>query len=160
MVENPLVDNDYLLEKYPGKGGWTYAQIPEIPPDKHAYFGWVRVRGTIDDFEIKHYHLMPLGNGKLFLPVRAEIRKKIKKQAGDYVRVRLFADNLPIEIPEELKLCLMEEPNAYETFLTYTDREQKAFIDRIYSAKTDHTKIDRIVKMLEQLAIRHKLADK
>ncbi len=160
MEEKSLVDNDYLLEKYPGKGGWTYAQIPEIPPDKHAYFGWVRVWGTIDDFEIKHYHLMPMGNGKLFLPVKAEIRKKIKKQAGDYVRVRLFADNLPTEIPEELKLCLLEEPNAYETFLTYTDREQKAFIDRIYSAKTDHTKIERIVNLLDQLAIRHKLAGK
>ena len=26
----PLVDKEYLLEKYPGKGGWTYARIPEI----------------------------------------------------------------------------------------------------------------------------------
>jgi hypothetical protein len=41
------------------------------------------VRGTIDDFEIRKYHLMPMGNGKFFLPVKAEIRKKIKKEAGD-----------------------------------------------------------------------------
>ena len=78
--EKPLVDREYLLEKFPGKGGWTYAQIPEILQNKQSAFGWVRVRGTIDNFEIKNYNLMPMGNGKLFLPVKAEIRKKIKKR--------------------------------------------------------------------------------
>ncbi|WP_439506057.1 DUF1905 domain-containing protein [Sediminibacterium sp.] len=49
--------------------------------------------------------LMPMGNGYLFLPVKAEIRMNIKKQAGDYVKLVLFADNLLIEIPEELIQC-------------------------------------------------------
>ena len=69
--EKPLVSRNYLLEKYPGKGGWTYAAIPEILQDKKSPFGWVKVRGWIDDFEIKNYKLMPMGNGKLFLPVKA-----------------------------------------------------------------------------------------
>ena len=77
--EKPLVDQDYLLQKMEGKGGWTYAAIPEIVQDKHAYFGWIKVRGTIDDYEIANYHLMPMGNGQLFLSVKAEIRKKIGK---------------------------------------------------------------------------------
>lgn len=29
-MEKPLVDKDYLLQKFEGKGGWTYAEIPEI----------------------------------------------------------------------------------------------------------------------------------
>lgn len=158
--EKPLVDREYLLEKFPGKGGWTYAQIPEILQNKQSPFGWVRVRGTIDNFEIKNYNLMPMGNDKLFLPVKAEIRKKVKKEVGDYVRVTLYADNLPTEIPEELKLCLLEEPNAFETFQSYTNGEQKAFIEWIYSAKTDDTKIDRIAKTLDKIAKRQKLTDK
>nr|NQU92174.1 DUF1905 domain-containing protein [Bacteroidota bacterium] len=32
---------------------------------------------------------MPVGNGKLFLHVKAEIRKKFNMQEGDYVRVIL-----------------------------------------------------------------------
>ena len=28
IKEEPLVDKEYLLEKFPGKGGWTYALIP------------------------------------------------------------------------------------------------------------------------------------
>ncbi len=82
-----LVDQDYLLQKYPGKGGWTYAAIPEIKQDKHAWFGWVKVRGSIDGYEISNYHLMPMGNGTLFLPVKTEIRKKIGKQEGNWVHV-------------------------------------------------------------------------
>lgn len=49
----PLVDKEYKLEKFPGKGGWTYARIPEVMQDKYKRFGWVRVRGTIDGYEIK-----------------------------------------------------------------------------------------------------------
>ena len=79
-MEQPLIDEKYLLEKFPGKGGWTYAKIPEILQDKSSPFGWVRVRGSIDGYEIKSYHLMPMGNGNLFLPVKAEIRKKIEKK--------------------------------------------------------------------------------
>ncbi|OIQ18679.1 MAG: hypothetical protein BM557_07090 [Flavobacterium sp. MedPE-SWcel] len=156
-MKEPLTNKTCLLQKIKGKGGWTYAELPEIKPDKSAPFGWVRVRGSIDDYEIKNYKLMPMGNGKLFLPVKAEIRKKIKKEAGDYVSVILYLDNEPVELPEELKLCLQNEPNAYETFCSYTDGEQKAFIDWIYTAKKEDTKVDRIVKMLKKLEKKERL---
>ena len=65
--------------------------------------GWVKVKGSIDSYVIKNYRLMPMGNGKLFLPVRSDIRKKIGKQAGDYVHIVLFADNDPIQIPESYR---------------------------------------------------------
>lgn len=150
-LQKPLVDKKYLLEKYPGKGGWTYAAIPEISQDKHAPFGWVKVKGSIDNIDIKNYKLMPMGNGKLFLPVKAEIRKKIGKKAGDWVNVVLFADDSPTEIPEEFIACLMEDSIAYKTFLSYSDGQQKEFIDWIYSAKTDDTKVERIALTLNRL---------
>jgi len=86
MNEKPLVDREYLLEKLPGKYGWTFTLIPEILPDPHAPFGWVKVRGSIDGYEIRDYRLMPSGDGMacgkgvLFLAVKSEIRKKIKKR--------------------------------------------------------------------------------
>ena len=150
-MNKPLVDKKYLLEKFPGKGGWTYAQIPEILQDRNAPFGWVRVCGNIDGFEIKNYHLMPMGNGKLFLPVKADIRKRINKQSGDFVHVTLYADNLPTEVPEELKLCLLDNPKAYDNFMKYSNGEQKAFIERIYSSKTEDTKVDRISKTMDKI---------
>jgi hypothetical protein len=160
VVKKPLVNKRYLLEKIAGKGGWTYAKIPEIKQNKHTHFGWVRVHGSIDGYQISKYNLMPMGNGSLFLPVKAEIRKKIKKQVGDTVHVILYADNNPIEIPEELKLCLQDEPKAYQTFLSYTDEETKVFIDWIYSAKKDATKIERIAITIEKLLKGLKWVDK
>lgn len=158
-MEQPLVNRKYLLEKYPGKGGWTYAAIPEILQDKAAPFGWVKVKGSIDGFEIKKYHLMPLGNGKLFLPVKAEIRKKIKKQAGDHVHVILYADNEAAEIPEELRVCLQDAPEALQFFSSLSETEQYNYVKWIYSAKREQTKVDRIAKALDRLIKHQKFTD-
>lgn len=147
-MEDPLINKQYLLQKFPGKGGWTYAETPEIQQDKNTPFGWVKVKGSIDGFEIKNYRLQPMGSGKLFLPVKTEIRKKIQKQAGDFVKVILYKDETPLEIPAELISCLKTELNAYERFLQFTEGEQKTFIDWIYAAKTDDTKVKRIAKTI------------
>lgn len=156
----PLVNKKYILEKFPGKGGWTFARIPEIIQDKKAYFGWVKVRGSIDGFEIRKYHLMPMGNGSLFLPVKAEIRKKIKKTEGDYVHVTLYPDNEPLEVPEEMLLCLKDEPQALKFFNSLSESERKFYIQWIYSAKKEETKIDRLAKTINRLLKGMKLYDK
>lgn len=152
-MEKPLVNKKYLLEKYQGKGGWTYTILPGIPATLHSKGGLVKVKGFVDDFEIKSYNLFPLkGNPTTyFFPVKAEIRKKIKKEAGDYVHIVLYADNAAIEIPEELLSCLMDTPEAHKTFLSCSDGEKKAFIEWIYSAKTDQTKVERIARTLNKL---------
>lgn len=148
----PLVNKKYLLEKFPGKGGWTFARIPEIIQDKKAHFGWVKVRGSIDGYEIKKYHLMPMGNGKLFLPVKAEIRKKIKKREGDYVHVILYPDQEPLEVPEEMLLCLQDEPVALKFFQSLSESEQKFYIEWIYSAKKEETKVARLAESINKLS--------
>ena len=150
--EKPLTNKKYLLEKYPGKGGWTYTVISEISKDKRSKFGWLKVKGTIDDYRIKNYNLMPMSDGRLFLPVRAEIRKKIKKEAGDWVNVTLHMDNDPTEIPEEFLLCLKEDPVAHKNFFNCTDGQRKEFINWIYSAKRVETRVERISATLNKLA--------
>jgi hypothetical protein len=160
MDEKLLVNKEYLLEKFPCKGGWTYTIIPEILPDKNAPFGWVKVKGSIDGFEINKYHLMPSGMGTLMLFVKLEIRKKIKKQAGDYVHIILYPDNEPLEVPEELLLCLQDDNEALQFFNSQNESEQYSYIQWIFSAKTDHTKIDRIAKAVVKLSKRRKFADK
>lgn len=140
-----------LLEKFPGKGGWTFTRVPEILPDKKAPFGWVKVKGTIDAFELKNYRLMPIGDGTLFLPVRAEVRRKIQKKAGDWVVVTLERDDDPTTIPDELLDCLREEPAAHRAFLALSDAQQSHEIQAIYSARKDETKVERIAQLLRRL---------
>lgn len=158
-LKKALVDSKYKLQKFPGKGGWTYVVISEIPKDQHAHFGMVRVKGKIDNYEIKQYNLMPMAGGTLFLPIKAAIRKIINKREGDSVHIILYPDNSAVEIPVDLEICLRDEPTAYETFMGYSDSEKKAFIDWIYSAKREETKISRIAKTLHKLQRKQKLFD-
>ena len=58
--EIALVDGEYLLMKFPGKGGWTYAEIPEVFQNRDNPFGWVKVKGSIDNYELRQHKLMPI----------------------------------------------------------------------------------------------------
>jgi Domain of unknown function (DUF1905)/Bacteriocin-protection, YdeI or OmpD-Associated len=156
----PLVDKKYRLEKFPGKGGWTFARIPEVLQDKNSPFGWVKVRVLIDGVELKNYRLMPMGDGHLFLPVRADIRKKIGKEKDDIVHIILFPDNEALAVPEELTLCLNEEPTARVFFEELSDDEKSAYIKWIYKVKNEETRVERLVTSLARLSKRKKFNDK
>jgi len=147
----PLVDKKYKLERFPGKGGWTYACIPQLLQDKTKPFGWVKVKGTIDGYTIEKCSLMPMGKGKLFLPVKAEIRKAIKKKEGDYVHVILYPDKDPLKVPEEMMLCLQDEPEALAFFNALSESERRYYVNYIYAARKIDTRVDRMTKTINKL---------
>ena len=159
-TEQALVNKTYLLQKYPGKGGWTYAVIPEIPQDKRAPFGWVKVKGTVDGYPINNFNLAPMGNGHLFFAIRAEIRKKIKKQAGDHVHIILYPDDTKFEIPQEFMDCILLDEIVHTKFMNLKLRFQKEFINWIYSAKREETKVQRINTTIEKVLMNKTLYEK
>lgn len=159
-MAKPLIKGKFILEKYPGKGGWTYAVLPGVENKSKSQFRWVRVKGKIDGYEIKNYNLMPVKGGKLFLPVKADIRKIIGKQEGDYINVEFYYDDTQVEIPGELLECLKNEPGALETFLSYPAGEQRGFINWILEAKTESTKVKRLTETLRKLSLRQRFYER
>ncbi|MFM1876163.1 MAG: hypothetical protein RL266_1900 [Bacteroidota bacterium] len=151
-MDKPLVDKEYLLEKFPGKGGWTYAAIPEVLKNPHTPFGWVRVKGSVDGYEIERSKLQPMGNGQLFFPVNAAIRKKIGKEAGDTVHITLYEDKISEQIREELMLCLENEPQELmDKFNGLSEFLQNNYLGWLQDAKTEDEKANRILKLIEEL---------
>jgi len=147
----PFIEGTFIMQRMEGKGGWTFIVLPKELKNPGVPFGWVKVTGRIDDYDLGQIKLMPMKGGSLFLPVKAAIRKTLKKEAGDTVFVQLFPDYSAYGIPQELIDCLQLETGAYERFQQLSESEQKRTVEWIYDAKTEETKVKRIADTLARL---------
>lgn len=152
MKDDLFFEGDLLLQKMTGKGGWTYAMIPKITkiPNKTS-FGWFKVKGKIDEYDIAQHSLMSMKNGEVFLAINANIRKAIKKEEGNHVHVKLFIDSDHFATPAEIMECLAYFPEAKMRYEKLSEFQKKQFIIWIQEAKTSETKDRRIAQMIEKL---------
>lgn len=79
-----------VLFRVPGKGGWTFATVPEqhAPPVRHAW-GRTPVVATVDDHQWRT-SVWREKSGRTLLPIPKKVRGA--KGEGDRVAVRLEFD--------------------------------------------------------------------
>lgn len=146
-----IVEGTFLLERFPGKGGWTFIKLPGKIITTGKAFGMMKVSGTIDDFAFEGKHLLPMGNGFVFLPVAKPIRKAIGKEDGDTVKITFFQEIVPDKLPRELIDCLNDDPGKLALFKKLPKSDQDYWIEYIYRIEDLDIRSARIIKLLDSL---------
>jgi hypothetical protein len=136
------------------KTGWRYVEIPadlaqRMKPGNKKSF---RVRGFVDTFPISGFALMPMGDGKFIMPLKAEVRKAIRKESGAMVIIKLEEHiGFKVEIPADLQDCFDFDPEAQKQFESLAMSHRNYFIKWIESAKTGETRAKRIVNTVNAM---------
>lgn len=136
------------------KTGWTYVFIPfaianTIKPDCRKSY---RVKGRLDQVEIEGIALVPMGEGNFIIALNGGIRKQLRKDLGGVLELSLEEDTtFKIEMPEDLELCLSDEPHLLKNFLKQPKSHQNWYINWLNSAKTEPTRTKRIVKIVSAM---------
>jgi hypothetical protein len=147
-----LLDEVLLLEKFPGKGGWTFVRLPEIKTPSGKPLGWDKVCAQFDDYEVSEIGLLSLGNGQRFLPVKAEIRKLIGKQAGDQIRLKIIARTQELNVRTEFLLCIEDDPEALKHFQSWKEQERDKYVSWIEQGQNTEQQIERMAQAVNRIA--------
>lgn len=147
---NPLYRGNKIIQRFSGKGGWTFVEFDRLQGIKKEAFGMLKVKGCVDNCAINSIHLMPKGDGNLMLTLNNYVRKQIKKKQGDTVMVEIYKDNDDFPIPEEFIDCFAGEPEALEYFLSLTNSIKRNVIQYTYQATKEETKAKRIEMFLRR----------
>jgi len=152
-----MIEFNTLILQFDEKGektGWSYIEVAsdlacQLLPDNKKSF---RVKGMLDRFAFAGLALIPMGKGHFILPLKADIRKAIHKNAGAMLQVKLEYDkDFKIDIPEELQECFEFEPEAIEFFESLPNSHRNYFIKWITDAKTEETRAKRIVNTVNAM---------
>lgn len=86
LIENQILKLHYI----PGFGAWTYHL--QIPNTAHldSRWGFLKVSGTIDGYEIKNINLAPRKNEDKLISINKKILDAIGKSGNDFVTVTLY----------------------------------------------------------------------
>lgn len=141
------------LHKAPGKGGWTYFEIPKsaMKKLKAGATQAFRVKGTLDKHPIRQTSVMPAGNGRFLMPFNAAMRKGTGKRHGDAILVSLTPDLKQPPLSRELLDCLKDDAEANAQFKSLSRAMQQYYSKWIDDAKTPSTKTKRLVACLTAL---------
>ena len=152
-----MIEFNTLILQFDEKGektGWSYIELPadlacQLLPDNKKSF---RVKGMLDGFTFAGLALIPMGEGNFILPLKADIRKAIHKNAGAMLQVKMEYDkDFKIDIPEDLQECFDFEPEAVEFFDSLPKSHRNYFIKWITDAKTEETRAKRIMNTVNAM---------
>lgn len=135
-----------------GNGGHAVVVPKEIAD--HLSGRRVPVVAHVDGAE---YHSRPMPySGQLYLGLRLELLRRIGKQAGDAVEVRLAEGTAPAPVevtePAELVAALADDEAARTAYAALPPSHRREYWAWIGEAKKPETRADRVSRTVKRLS--------
>jgi len=129
-----------------------YVPLPTDISDALVDAGVRRVLATLNGHTVSR-GIQGRKDGERHLLVGKPILKEMGAGYGDLIPVRLEPDPDPdtIEIPDEFRTVLEQDPEAAERFFDMTPGKQRGLAYYVDSAKREETRVRRALKMAELL---------
>ncbi len=142
-----------VLEKFNSNLWGYHIAVPEEVSQEFLDAGSRRVICTLNDAHEFQCALMPKGDGRYFININKQIRKKLGLELGDTVAVRLRQDESKygLPMPEELKELLKLDEEGNRLFHALTPGKQRTLIHIIGSPKTSDTRLRKAVIVVDYL---------
>ncbi len=150
MKESWIEFQAKIMSSEIGSGG-AYVEFPFDVRESFGKEGRIKVIALFEDTEYRG-SLVRMGTKCHILIIQKSIRRDLKKEIGDMVRVRVKEDqgervvDMPQPLAEKLKAC-----NLYERFENLSYTKKKEFIEAFMGAKKEETRERRFQKLVESI---------
>jgi hypothetical protein len=141
---------DAVIQKLPDMD----AAFVELPFNAENVFGKKRVKVKVwFDGELYRGTLMRMGMDCDWIGLTQELRKKIRKNPGEFVHVVIEEDmeERTLELPEDLSELLQKNKPESDFFHSLAFTHRKEYINWVLSAKREETRLKRLEMMIGML---------
>ena len=154
--KNATIRFTAVLERMPGRFGWTYVDFPKDVRTLYGKGGTVRIKGTVNGVPMDRA-LMPTGRGVHVIVLGVDLRKKAKVKAGEEARFEVWLNPRPdeIELPEELSETLDFLPEFKAGWERMRPGMKRSILIWINQGKTVPTRAKRVAELLRRFETGH-----
>jgi hypothetical protein len=153
MAKQERVAFTSVLERFSGKGGMHYVQVPEVVWKQFTKTKAIRVLATLNDVLEFHCAIRPKGGGMFYINIGTPIRAKAKLKLGQKISftVRLDKSEYGRKMPKELKELMAQDEEGNKLFHALTPSKQRGVIYYVDGAKSLDKRIERALMMINRL---------
>ncbi len=140
-----------MLERMPGRLGWTIVRLPFDAAKLWGKRGALRVRGEMNGFEFRT-SLFPNGRGGHYLLVNKKMQSGGGVRAGEQAEIKLEPDEKerPVVIPGELEAVFKQEKKLRKFFESFNTSIRRWITDEIAKKKSRAARERRAEQVAEQ----------
>ncbi len=143
------------LQKLDSQVWYMAVRVPDEIGDAFAKKDIKRLVVTFNDSIKNHVAFMPVTEPGHYIMINKEIRKKLKLEEGDEVKVHLEPDTSKygFPVPPEMEELLLQDPLAERVFESLTDGKKRSLLYMVGKPKGSATRLKKAVAITEYLKL-------